>query len=145
MDLNFQVPMQYCSLQHQTVLFDTSHIHNYHFHFGLGNSFLLMLLVIALCSPQVIYWISSNLGVLIFQHHIIFFLFILSMAFSRQEYWVGWPFPCPRPHFVRNLHYDPSTLVTLPSMAHGFIELCKPLCHNKTVIHEVVSSLWFWQ
>ena len=38
------------------------------------NSFLLMLLVIALCCPQVIYWTPSNLGVLIFQHHIFIFI-----------------------------------------------------------------------
>ena len=39
------------------------------------------------------------------------------------------------PHFVRTLHYDLS-LVALPNMAYSFIELCKPLCHDKPVIHE---------
>ena len=39
------------------------------------------------------------------------------------------------PHFVRTLHYDLS-LVALPNMAYSFIELCKPLCHDKAVICE---------
>ena len=39
------------------------------------------------------------------------------------------------PHFVRTPHYDLS-LVALPNMAYSFIELCKPLCHDKPVIHE---------
>ena len=39
------------------------------------------------------------------------------------------------PHFVRTLHYDLS-LVALPNMAYSFTELCKPLCHDKAVIHE---------
>ena len=28
------------------------------------------------------------------------------------------------------------SLVTLNNMTHNLIELCKPLCHNKAVIHE---------
>ena len=31
--------------------------------------------------------------------------------------------------------------VALPGTAHGFIELCKPLCYNKAVICEGVSHL----
>ena len=33
----------------------------------------------------------------------------------------------------------------LHGMAHSFIELCKPLCHNKSVVHEgdhVLSELF---
>ena len=40
------------------------------------------------------------------------------------------------PHFVKTLHYAPSTLVALHGMAHSFIESCKLLHHNKAVIHE---------
>ena len=40
------------------------------------------------------------------------------------------------PCFVRTLHCDPSFLVALHGMACGFIELGKPLHHNKAVIHE---------
>ena len=40
------------------------------------------------------------------------------------------------PRFVGTLHYDPSVLVVLHGVAHSFTELCKPLCHDKVVIHE---------
>jgi len=39
------------------------------------------------------------------------------------------------PHFVRTLH-DDSTFVSLYGIAHSFIELCKPICHDKAVTHE---------
>ena len=52
-DVTFQVPMQYCSFQHQTLLSppDTSKT-EHHFHFGPATSFFLELLVIALTLPQ---------------------------------------------------------------------------------------------
>jgi len=57
------------------------------------------------------------------------------MGFSWQEYWSGLPFPPPVDYFLSEL-----STVTCPSwvalhdMAHGFIELCKPLCHDKAMI-----------
>ena len=71
MDLRFQIHMQYCSLQHQTLLSppDTSTT-EHHFHFGPAASFFLDLLVIALSSSPVAYWIPSDLGGLIFWCHI---------------------------------------------------------------------------
>ena len=41
-------------------------------------------------------------------------------------------------HFARTLakDYDPSVLGVPAYMAHSFIELCKPLCHDKAVICE---------
>ena len=52
-------------------------------------------------------------------------------------------------HVLSELHYDPSILVALHSMAQSFIELCKPFCHDKSVIHEgdhfsieVLMFLW---
>ena len=53
----FQVPMQYCSLQHQTLLSppDTS-TNELCFRFGPAFSLFLELLVIALCSSPVVYW-----------------------------------------------------------------------------------------
>ena len=130
----------------------------------------------------------------------------LSMKFSRQEYWSGYPFPTPGnppdssiepgspalqvnslpsepqgntldtyqsrgfiswchiflpfhtvhgvfqarilewvaissssgPCFVRTLHYDPSVLGGCKH-AHSFIQLPKPLCHDKTVILQFSS------
>ena len=63
MDLTFQVPMQYCSLEHQILLSqpDTSTA-KHHFHFGPATSFFLELLVIALSSSPGAYWTPSDLG-----------------------------------------------------------------------------------
>ena len=43
-----------------------------------------------------------------------------------------------RPQFVRTVHYDPSVLGSPAWLAHSFIELCKPLHHDKAVIHDGV-------
>ena len=61
MDLTFQVPIQYCSLQHQILLLspDTSTT-EYLIRFGPTASFILGLLVI-LCSSPVAYWTPSDL------------------------------------------------------------------------------------
>ena len=68
-----------------------------------------------------------------------FCLFIQFMEFSRQEYCSGLPFPPPVDHVLS----EPFTMthpswVALHGMAHSFIELHKPLHHNKAVIHEGV-------
>ena len=62
MDLTFQVPIQNCSFQHQTLLSppDTSTAEHY-FHFGPVASSCMELLVIALCSSLVAYQIPSDL------------------------------------------------------------------------------------
>ena len=63
MNLTFQVPMQYFSLQHWTLLSppDTPTIEHY-FCFGQTTSFFLKLLVIALCSSSVVCRTHSDLG-----------------------------------------------------------------------------------
>ena len=80
MDLTFQLPMQYCSLQNQTLLSppDTSTT-EHRFHFGPVTSFFLEVLVIALQSSAVAYWTPSNLGGLS-SGVISFCLFILFMV-----------------------------------------------------------------
>ena len=85
MDLTFQVPMQYCSLLHQTLLSppDTSTT-EHHFCFSPDTSFFLELLVIALCSSSVAYWTPSHTegspsGV------VSVCLFILLIGFSWQK------------------------------------------------------------
>ena len=88
MGLTFQVPMQYCSLQH-LILFstpDTSTTENC-IHFRLAASFIQGLLVILLLSFPVTYWKPSDLGdssfgVTYFWH------FIQFMRFSQQVYGV---------------------------------------------------------
>ena len=74
---SFQIPMQYCSLQHQTSLSppDTS-ITEHHFCFGSAGPFSLEVFVLSFC------------------------LFILFMGFSRKEYWSGLPFPSPVDHVL---------------------------------------------
>ena len=137
MDLTLQVPMRYCSLQHQNLLLPPETSTTEHcFLFVSAASFFLELLVIALHSSPVVYWTPFDPGGLS-SRVISFCLFILSIGFSRQEYWKGLPFPSPVDHVLSEL----SIMTCLPwvalhSMAHSFIELHKPLRHDKAVTHE---------
>ena len=136
MDLTFQVPLQHCSLQCQTLLSqpDTS-TSKHHFHFGPTTSFFVELLVIVLCSSPIAYWTPSNLRAL-FSDVISFCLFILSLGFSIQLYWTVFPFPLPVDQVLSELFTMTSPYVLgLHGMAHSFIESCKPLYYNKPVIH----------
>ena len=138
MDLTFQVPMQYCSLQHQTLLLSpVTSTTGCCFCFGSISSFSLELFL--QWSP-VAYWAPTDLGSSSFSV-ITYCLFILSMGFSRQEYWSGLSFPSAVYHVLSDL----STMthlswVALHSIAHGFIEL------DKAVVHVIilVSFLWLW-
>ena len=100
MDLTFEIPMQYCSLQHQTLLLSpVISTAGYCFCFGSIPSFFLELLIH--WSP-VAYWAPTDLGSSSFSI-LSFCLFILFMRFSRQEYWSGLPFPSPVDH-ARNMY-----------------------------------------
>ena len=138
MDLTFQIPIQYCSLQHQTLLpSPVTTTTRCCFCFGFISSFFLELFLY--WSP-VAYWTPTNLGSSIFSV-LSFCLFILFMGFSRQEYWSDLRFPSPVDHILLEL----STMthlswVALHSMAHSFTEL------DKTVVHVIrlVSCPWLW-
>ena len=138
MDLTFQVPMQYCSLQDWTLLpSPVTSKTGCCFCFGYVSSFFLKLV---LHWSPVAYWASTNLGNSSFSI-LAFFIFILFMGFSRQEYWSGLPFPFQVDHFLSEL----STMtcpswVALHGMAHSFIQL------DKAVIHMIslISFLWLW-
>ena len=81
-DLTFQVPMQYCSLQHQTFLLSpVTSTTGCCFCFGSIPSFFLELF---LHWSPVVYWAPTNLGSSSFSV-LSFCLFILFMGFSRQE------------------------------------------------------------
>ena len=83
MDLTFQVPMQYCSLQHRTLLLPpVTSTAGYCFCFGSIPSFFLELF---LHWSPVAYWTPTDLGNSYFSI-LSFCLFILFMGFSRQEY-----------------------------------------------------------
>ena len=91
-DLTFQFPMQYCSLQHQTLLpSSVTSTTGCCFCFGSICSFFLELFL--RWSP-VVYQSPTNLGSSSFSV-LCFCLFILFMGLSRQEYWSGVSFPSP--------------------------------------------------
>ena len=144
MDLIFQVPMQYCPLQH--------HIYLYHWTYlklGIVSSLVQSLFIlfgnISQFFPSNIlntYWsVGLSFSVLSFC------LFTLFMGFSRQEYWRDLPIPSPVVHILSEL----STMtfpswVALHGMAHSFIELHIELFHLFWVQHSTllscVYSLW---
>ena len=118
--------------------FTARHSHNCHFHFAPANLFLLALIVIALWSSPVPLWTPDYLG-----HSmsavIPFWLFTLFMGFSWQKYWCGLSFPTPVDHILsENFTLTHLSWVARQGMAHSFIELIKPLHHDKTVIHEEI-------
>ena len=130
--------MQYCSLQHQTLLLSpVTSTTGCSFFSGSVSSFFLELF---LYSSPVAYWAPTNLGSSSFSV-ISFSPFILFMGFSREEYWSGLPFPSPGDHILSEL----STMtcvswVALHVMAHSFIELDKAVVS----VISVVSFLQLW-
>ena len=120
MDLTFQVPMQYCSLQHWTLIHGpnipgfyatlfftasdlasiTSHILNWMlFCFGSISSVFQELF---LHSSPGAHWTATDLGSSSFSV-LSFSLFMLFMGFSGQEHWSGLPFPSPMEHILSEL------------------------------------------
>ena len=86
MDLTFQVPMHYCSLQHWTLLLSpVTSTAGYCFCFGSILSFFLELF---LHWSPVVYWAPTDLGSSSFSI-LSFCLFIVFMGFWRLEYWVA--------------------------------------------------------
>ena len=99
-DLTFQVPIQYCSLQHWTLLLSpVTSTTGYCYCFASIPSFFLELF---LYWSLVAYWAPTDLGSSSFSI-LSFCLFILFMWFSRQEYWSGLPFPSPVDHILSDL------------------------------------------
>ena len=123
MDLTFQIPMQYCSLQYRTLLpSPVTPSTGCYFCFGSVFSFFVELF---LHYSPIAYWAPTDLGSSSFSV-LSFCFFILFMVFSRQEYWIGLPFPSPVVHVLSEL----STMthlswVALHGMAHSFTELNK--------------------
>ena len=134
MDLTFQVPMQYCSFQHQ--IFTTRHILNW-------VLFLLLLNLFLPCGATSPLFSSSVLdtycpGEFIFQCHI-FLPFSYCSWVLNQEGWSGLPFCFVVGHVLSEL----STMthlswVALHSMARSFIELYKVVVH----VISMVNFLW---
>ena len=137
-DLTFQVPMQYYSLQQQTLLsspvtYTTGHC----FCFGSISSFFLELF---LHSSPVVYWAPTDLGVNLSVSYL-FPFFILFMGFSRQEYWSSLPFLSLGDQILSELSTMTCPSWAAPnSMAHSFIQLEKAVIH----VISLVSFLWLW-
>ena len=138
MDLTFQVPMQYCSLQHWTLLpSPVTSITGFCFCFGSISSFFLEWF---LHLSPVAYWAPTDLGSSSFIV-LAFCLFMLFMRFSRQEYGSGLPFPSPVDLVLSELSTKTCpSWVTLRFIAHSFIEVDKAVVH----VISLVSFLWLW-
>ena len=80
------LPMQYCSLQHQTLLLSpVTSTTGHYFRFDSVSSIFLELF---LHRSPIAYWAPTDLGSSSFSV-LSFCLFILLMGFSMQEYWSG--------------------------------------------------------
>ena len=127
MNMTFQVPMQYCFLQHQTLLpTPVTSTTGCCFCTGSVSSFFLELY---LHWSQVAYWAPTDLGSPSFSV-LSFCLFIVFMGFSKQEYGSVLPFPFPVDHVLSELStMTHPSWVALHGMAHTFIELDKGVVH----------------
>ena len=138
MGLTFQVPMQYCSLQHRILLpLPVTSTTECCCCFGSISSFFLELF---LHWSPIAYWTPTDLGSSSFSV-LSFCLFILFKGFSRIYYWSGLPFPSQVDHVLSEF----STMtrlswVALHGMAHSFIELDKAVVH----VSSLVRFLWLW-
>ena len=98
--ITFQVPMQYCFLQHQTLLpLPVTSTARYCFCFG---SIPLFFQELFLHWSPAAYWAPTDLRSSSYSV-LSFCLFIVFMGFSRQEYWSGLPFPSPVDHILSDL------------------------------------------
>ena len=122
--------MQYCSLQHQTLLLSpVTSTAGFCFCFGSIPSFFLELF---LHWSPVAYWAPADLGSSSFSI-LSFCFFILFLGFSRQEYWSDLLFPSPVDHIVsalnRVLLFSTTDAISfwalymLPSSWWGFLSL----------------------
>ena len=122
MDLTFQVPMQYWSLQHQTLLLlPVTSTAGYSFCFGSISSFFLELF---LHWSPVEYWAPTDLESSSFSI-LSFCLFVLFLRFSRQEYWSGLPFPSPVDYILSLLSPMTRPSLVVPRAWLNFTELDK--------------------
>ena len=122
MDLTFQVPMQYCSLQHQTLL--PSQVTSTTGHCFLFSSAFLFFLELFLHSSPVIYRAPTDLGSSSFSVIFLPFHTVLGVRKARILKWFAIALSS-EPHFVRTLSHAHAPWVALHGMARSFIELEK--------------------
>ena len=110
----------------------------HHFCIDPASSFFLELLVIAFPTFLVAYWTPSDLGGLSSGCRIFLpFHTAHEVVVAKIVEWFTIPFS-REPCFVRTLHDDPYVVGSLHRMAYSFTEFCKPIHHDKAVIHEGV-------
>ena len=155
MNLTFQVPMQYCFLQHRTLLLSpVTSTTGYCFCFG---SIPLFFLELFLHWSPVAYWAPTNLGSSSFSI-LSFCLFILFMGFSRQAYWGGLPFPSPVDHILsvicvwwgRGLRVTLSCILWVNN--YSYFQVCAsfllyyvpfvPVILSSPIINDSIFSFW---
>ena len=137
MDLTFQVPVQYCSLQHQTLLSPSdSSAARRCFCFGWTSLFLLGLF---LCSSPVACLAPPGLESSSFSAISLTFHTIHGILKARIPKWFAIPFSSAL-HFVRTLCHDPPVLVSLYGMAHSFLEIHRAVIY----VISLVGFLWLW-
>ena len=127
MDLTFQVPMQYCSLQHQDFASITSHIHNWVLFLLWLYPFILSGVISPLTSSSILG--TYRPGEFIFQCPI-FLPFLTVHEVLKAEILKWFAIHSTADHILSELSTmtHPSWMV-LHSMAHGFIELDKAVVH----------------
>ena len=138
MVLTFQIPMQYCSLQRQILLSpaDTSAAeHCFHSEVpshlilsgAIGNCLLLF--------PSNILDISRSCGLIFGCDIFLPFPTVHEVLQAIILEWVAISFPSGS-HLLELFNKTCPSWVGLYSLAYSSIELCKPLHHDKVVIHE---------
>ena len=133
MDITFQVPMQYCSLQHQTLLSSpVTSTAGCCFCFGSISSFFLELF---LHSSPVAYWAPFDLSV-----SYLFAFSYCSWGSQGKNTEVVCHSLLQWTMFSQTSTMTRLSWMALHGMAHGFIE------SDKAVIHVIrlVSFLWLW-
>ena len=108
MDLTFQVPMQYCSLQHRTLLLSSVTSTTVLFLLWL-HPFILSRVISPLISSSILG--TYRPGEFLFQYPIILpFHTVHEVLKARMLKWFAIPFSSG-PHSVRPLQHDPSCLL----------------------------------
>ena len=138
MDLIFQVPMQYCSLQHWNLLPSPVTSHNWVLFFLWLSLFILSGVTSPLISSSILGTYPP--GEFIFQCHI-FLPFHTVHGVLKARILKCLSFPSPVDHILSEL----STMtrlfwVALQGMVHSFIELDMAVVH----VIRLVSFLWLW-
>ena len=115
----------------------TSHIHNWVLFLLWLHPFIFS--GVFLHWSPVACWAPTNLRSSSFSF-LWFFLFVLFLGFSRQEYWNGLPFPSPVDHTLPDLSTWPVSLGWPHRAWLSFIELDKAVVH----VIRLASHLWLW-